>query len=192
MPRRQFDPQSRTTSPNKTLAEKLAAELESDREYGQPFIYEQKYQTGKLRVSVIWDDWRRLSLPERSATILKAYELAEGPETRDRIALASGLTVPEAHEAGLLPYEVIAAVRKGDPIQRHEVPNALRREGASLLFHPTWPRLFFATEEEAEAARKRLSERYPGTDEVWIINREITPQDYATASESADAAASDQ
>ena len=30
-------------------------------------------------------------------------ELAEGAKVKDRIALTSGLTVPEAHEAGLLP-----------------------------------------------------------------------------------------
>lgn len=191
MPRRQFEPEARTASPNKTLSEKLAVELRSDREYGQPFIYEQKYRTGKLRVSVIWDDWRRLPLPERTATILKAYEIAEGPGARDRIALASGLTVPEAHEAGLLPYEVIPAVRKGDPIQWQEVNNALLGEGASLLFHPMRPRLLFATQEEAEDALKRLSQRYPGTDEVWIVNREITPEDYA-GSESVDTVASEE
>src|SRR5687767_3403301 len=115
MTRRRIDPLSRTAVARKALAEKLAAELQSGREYGQPFSYEQEFRTGKLRVNVIWDDWRGIRLPERSATILRAYELAEGSEAKERIALASGLTVLEAHEAGLLPYEVIAAVRKGDP-----------------------------------------------------------------------------
>ena len=37
----------------------------------------------------------------------------------------------------------------------------------------------FATEEEAQAARQRLIRRFPGSDDVWIINREITAQDFA-------------
>src|SRR5437667_12322584 len=87
----------RTGSVKNEFAEKLAAELKSNREYGQPFIYEQEYRTGKLRVTVVWDEWNGMSLQERSATILRAYELAEGIPYRERVALASGLTVPEAH-----------------------------------------------------------------------------------------------
>src|SRR5439155_18710113 len=135
----------------KSLAERLAGELNSGREYGQPFIYEQEYRTGKLRINVIWDVWRGILLPERSATILRAYELAEGAEVKDRIALTSGLTVPDAHEAGLLPYEVIAAIRKGDSLKWPDAMNALLEEGASSLFHPLRPRLLLATQEEAEA-----------------------------------------
>lgn len=188
MPRRKIDPQSRTAPPNKSLAERLAGELKSGQEYGQPFIYEQEYRTGKLRVNVIWDVWRGILLPERSATILRGYELGEGAEVKDRIALTSGLTVPEAHEAGLLPYEVIAAVRKEDPLKRPAAMNGLLDEGASTLFGPLRPRLLLATQEEAEASVKRLIERFPGSDEVWIINREIMAEDHGTVFEAAETA----
>src|SRR5271168_414777 len=98
------------------LVARLANELKSDRPSGQPVIEEEEFPTKKLRVNVIWDEWDRVPLEDRTATILRAYEVAEGREYRDRIALASGLTVPEAHATGMLPYQVIAAVRRGDPV----------------------------------------------------------------------------
>jgi hypothetical protein len=163
-----------------SLAEKLAAELKSDRECGQPLIYEREYRTGKAYVTVIWDAWDRVPLQERSATILRAYEMVEGAASRDRIALASGLTVPEAHAAGMLPYQIIPALRKNDPLTFEQAREALLEEGASTLVNPQALQLRFATEEEAEACRQRLIRRFPGSDEVWLINREITAQDYGT------------
>jgi hypothetical protein len=180
MPRKRIGPEAWTRSINKELAEELAAELKSNRESGQPVIYEQVFRTGKVRVTVMWDAWQGVPLPERSATILRAYELAEGSESRDRIALASGLTVPEAHAAGMLPFQIIAALRKGDPVTHDQVKQAMLDEGGSLLFHWTRPQLRFATGEEAEAARQRLIQRFPGSEGVWIIDREITAQDLAT------------
>src|SRR5438270_8398205 len=129
MPRIKIGAEVRKGAVKNELAEKLAAELKSNREYGQPFIYEQEYRTGKLRVTVVWDDWNGMPLQERSATILRAYELAEGPAYRDRVALASGLSVPEAHAAGLLPYEILAALRKSDPLTEEQARQAMREEG---------------------------------------------------------------
>ena len=43
----------------------------------------------KCGVTVIWDDWADDSLEERSAVILRAYELAKGPEGRAKIAIAA-------------------------------------------------------------------------------------------------------
>src|SRR5215212_2915019 len=86
------------------LVDALVDELKSGREAGQPVIEEQYFpKTKAVRVSVIWDKWAPLSDEERSATILRAYEQVD-KEIYDRIALAIGLTVPEAYEAGLLPY----------------------------------------------------------------------------------------
>jgi hypothetical protein len=136
-------------------------------------IEEEAFPTGKLRVNVIWDEWDRAPLEDRTATILRAYEQAEGREYRDRIALASGLTVPEAHAAGMLPYQVIAAVRPGDRVTREQCRQALTEEGASILFGKDSPQLRFATEEEAEAARKRLADRLPNSEPVWVITKEV-------------------
>jgi hypothetical protein len=144
-------------------------------------IYEHVFRTGKVRVSVIWDKWQDVPLQERSATILRAYEMAEGPESRDRIALASGLTVPEAHAAGMLPYRIITALRKSDPVTYSQARQAMLDEGGSQLFNSMMVQLRFATEEEAEAARQRLIQRFPGSEDVWMIEREVTAQDLANA-----------
>jgi len=181
MPRKRIGPESRIGSAKKELAEKLAAELKSNREFGQPVIYEHAFRTGKERVTVIWDAWHDVPLQERSATILSAYELAEGPESRDRIVLASGLTVPEAHAAGMLPYRIITALRKNDPVTYDQARQAMLEEGGSQLLNPRTVQLRFATEEEAMASRQRLIQRFPRTDDVWMIEREITAQDLAEA-----------
>jgi hypothetical protein len=162
------------------LVERLADELKSARQTGQPLIEEEEFPTKKLRVNVIWDEWDRIPLEDRTATILRAYEKAEGREYRDRIALASGLTVPEAHAAGMLPYQVIAAVRQGDPVTADQCRTALIEEGASILFGEDSPQLRFSTEGEAEAARKRLAERLPNSEPVWVITKEAgTVEDWA-------------
>jgi hypothetical protein len=162
------------------LLDRLVEELKSDRQSGQPLIDEEEFPTKKLRVNVLWDEWDHVPLEERTATILRAYEVAEGREARGRIALASGLTVPEAHAAGMLPYQVIAAVRKGDPVTIAQCRKALIDEGASILFGEDNPQLRFATEEEAEAARKRLAERLPQSEPVWVIIKEVgTVEDWS-------------
>src|SRR5438445_13774899 len=81
------------------LVERLVDELKSNRQSGQPLIEEEEFPTGRIRVNVIWDEWDRVPLEDRTATILRAYEQAAGREYRDLLALSSGLTVPEAHGA---------------------------------------------------------------------------------------------
>jgi hypothetical protein len=176
--RRGFEEPPRRTVGN--LVGRLADELKSARPSGQPTIEEEEFPTKKLRVNVIWDAWDRVPPEDRTATILRAYEQAEGREYRDRIALASGLTVPEAHAAGMLPYQVLAAVRTGDPVTMDQCRQALIDEGASTLFGEDSPQLRFATADEAEAARKRLAERLPNSAPVWVIVKEVgTVEDWA-------------
>lgn len=155
------------------LVDRLADELRHTHESGQPLIYERRFPTGKIRVAVIWDDWDRLPLEERTDIVLRAYEKAEGRESRDRVALASGLTVPEAYSAGMLPFQIIPVLRKGDPVTIEQCRDAMRAEGASTLFGADQPQLRFATSEEAEAARRRLIQRLPESDQVWAITREV-------------------
>ena len=163
MPRKKIGVQSALTPTNKDLAEKLAEELKSDRDYGQPLVYEQEYSTKRTRVTVMWDKWADVPLEDRSAVILRAYELAEGKPAREKIALASGLTVPEATAAGLLPYQVIPALRESDTIKPEDVKQAMIEQGASQLSDEDGLQLRFATREEADACRKRLAEALPAT-----------------------------
>jgi hypothetical protein len=159
------------------LVDLLVDELKTNRQSGQPMIEEEEFPTKKLRVNVIWDEWDRIPLEDRTATILRAYDEAEGQESRDRIALASGLTVPEARAAGMLPFQVTAALRKSDQVTAEQVRAALIDEGASVLFGENKPQLLFGTEEDAEEARKRLADKVPNSEQVWVITREIGTTD---------------
>ena len=175
---RRFESPPRRTAGN--LVEQLVDELKTNRESGQPIIDEEEFPTKKLRVNVIWDKWDRVPLEERTATILQAYEKAFGRDRCDQIALASGLTVPESHAAGMLPYQIIPALRKDDPVTLDECRNALIEVGASVLFGEGNLQLRFATEEEAEAARKRLTARLRNSEQIWVITREVgTVEDWA-------------
>src|SRR5262245_28208609 len=133
MPRKRTGAEEAPTRTVGALADRLAGELRSAHECGQPMIYEKEFPTGKIRVTVIWDVWHRLPLEDRTAVILRAYELAEGRDSRDKVALASGLTVPEAYAAGMLPYQILAALRQGDPVTAEQVRQAMLEEGASIL-----------------------------------------------------------
>lgn len=155
------------------LVNRLAEELRSERDSGQPIIYEQTFPNESLRIVVVWDAWDRLPLEDRTEIIFKAYEKAEGREYSERIALASGLTVPESYAAGMLPVQIITAIRTGDSVTAEQCKQAMIQEGASTLLSPEKPQLRFATEEEAEQAKRRLSETLPGSEAVWVITQDI-------------------
>ncbi|MCY2995407.1 MAG: hypothetical protein NTY19_47215 [Planctomycetota bacterium] len=148
-------------------------ELRENRVSGQPVIDEQVFPTEKLRVTVIWDEWDRLPLEDRTAVILRSYEIAEGRVYRENIALASGLTFPEAYATGMLPFQVFPALREGDPVTREQCRQAMIDEGASTLLDPDRPQLRFSTQEESDAAMRRLIERLPNSAQVWVTTREV-------------------
>lgn len=172
MPRRRLaDEQPRPTSGD--LVSRLADELNSDRETGQPLIYEQEFAAERIRVTVIWDEWDRLSMEGRTSIILEAYAQSEGPNYRERIALASGLTVPEAEAVGMLRFQIITALRKDDAVTIEDCRQAMIDVGASTLIDPDQPQLRFATQEEAEIALKELAKRLPNSEPVWVITQEV-------------------
>lgn len=179
MPRIRKQHEERPPTAHPDLVQRLIHELRGSQVSGQPLIMEQSFPNGRLRVLVIWDAWERLPLEDRTEIILQAYQTAEGSAYRERIALASGLTVPEAYAAGMPPYQVIPAIRPGDAVTEEQCNQALLDEGASTLLDPTTTRLRFGTVEEAEAARTRLVRRLPGSDPVWIIHRDVLVQDHA-------------
>src|SRR5262249_3064853 len=130
------------------LVQELAGELEANHASGQPIIDEQHFpKTDAFRVTVIWDKWDDVPDEARSATIGQAYEQAEGKETSARVSLAIGLTVPEAAEAGLLPFRIVTARREGDSVTLEQCREAMIAEGASVLRNPDKPQLRFATQE---------------------------------------------
>jgi hypothetical protein len=155
------------------LMEELVAELRTDREFGQPQIDEQTFPTGAISIRVIWDDWERVPQRLRTESILSAYQEVEGEEFRKRITLAIGLTVPEAHAAGLLPFRILAALRRDDPVSEDACRKAMIDLGASTLLDEQRPQLRFATLLQAEAAAKQLVQKLPGSESVWIVEQDM-------------------
>jgi hypothetical protein len=155
-----------------SVIEQLADELRHNRAIVQPFIEEQEFSTGLLRVNVVWDVWNGIPNEDRIDTILRAYEKCEGKQAVNRIALATGWTVPEAVELGLLPYEVLPAIREGDPITLKEANARMTELGASLLLGYDNPKLRFARSADAEACVRKLVNTWPETKGIWVITKE--------------------
>ncbi len=174
MPRRIRRPNGTSPLRHSGLVDALVAELKSSLDFGQPLIEEEEFKTGAIKVSVTWDRWDPLSEEERSSVIIEAYRIALGEEYADRIALVYGLTIPEAHASGMLPVQIIAALREDDPVTPDACRQSMIEEGASTLRNPEYPELRFSNEEEAEACLKRLSARLPGSEPCWVIIKEPT------------------
>lgn len=162
----------------KSLVQQLSEHLQDENSlYAQPLIYEYKINADAVRVVVIWDQMRTISLEQRTDIILAAYEtIVEPPD----IALASGLTVPEAINAGFLSFQVIPVVRSTDKITKSQCFELMKSYRASTLLTAQWPLLFFATEAEATKMIKILVEKEPDSRDVWtIISRQAIPYDDA-------------
>jgi hypothetical protein len=156
------------------LVTELANELKNSRPFGQPVIREQRFpRTDAIRTTVIWDKWESVIDEDRVAAILQAYAKVEGDEFRDRLALVIGLTVPEAHGEGLLPVQVVTALRESDPVTVEQCHDAMIKLGASVLSNPQKPALRFTTEEEAKQCVRQLVEELPDSEPVWVVNQEV-------------------
>jgi hypothetical protein len=172
--RRSLDDRKQVRFPG--LVAELVAELRNARESGQPVIEEIIFPgTKALRVTVVWDKWDTVPDKDRAETVAEAYRQVEGDEFRSRISLLDALTVPEAVEAGLLPYRVLPLLRKGDPVTAEQCREAMLAEGGSTLASPDCPQLCFATEAEAAACVRRLVARLPASEQVWAVTREAVP-----------------
>lgn len=158
------------------LVEELATELRDGNSPVQPRIAEDVFaKTGLVRVTVIWDRWDRIADEARADTIRAAYEAVEGKEMADRLALVIGLTVPEAHEYGMLPFRVVPALRPTDRVPPPQCRKAMLAVGASVLADPDDPQLRFATREEAQECVRRLTERLPASESIWQVIEEKMP-----------------
>jgi len=156
------------------LLEALVHELRSKNDSGQPVIHEYHFaKTGKMKATVLWDRWEHVPFEERADLIRRAYLKVESESFVENLALLVGLTFPEAHEAGMLPYQITPLIRKVDPVTLQQCHKTMVLEGASLLFPGGKPELRFATQAEAESARTRLIRQLPGSEPVWTILEEV-------------------
>jgi hypothetical protein len=157
-----------------SLVERLAGALNRRSQIGQPIVEERELpRTDKVKVTAIWDLFDGMPDSDRLSAILRAFESAKGQEYCDRIALAMGLTFPEAYESGMLAFQVVPMLRKSDRVTAGECAEAMIEEGASLLFVPDKPQLRFPTREDAQACVDRLVARLPESNEVWAIAEEV-------------------
>src|SRR5438552_724193 len=128
MPRYVISPAIRSTK-HDALVKRLLQEFTSSNANVQPLILEEQIPATKSRhVRVIWDRWKELEDEQRSAVITDAYAAAEGPEAAKTITIADGLTPQEAFALGLLPFKVVPARKKNDPIPLDTYAHAMTKE----------------------------------------------------------------
>jgi hypothetical protein len=158
---------------NLDLIDALVDELRSNRDSGQPVILEHHFpKTGKMKVTVLWDRWDDVPYEQRAYVIQRAYVKA-GIDSGEKLGLLIGLTFPEAYDEGLLPYQIVPLLRRGDSVSLRQCYEAMINEGASRLFPVKQPVLRFTDEAEADKVRQRLIGQLPGSTPVWSILKEV-------------------
>ena len=172
MPRHQRMPAVVSTGETASLVRELAKELKNPRPMGQPIILEDSLLGNAVSVQVVWDRWHDVPPESQTQVIYDAYSAAFGEEYRQKIRLALGVTVPEAANLGLLPFQIIPARRKDGEPSQEEYRKAMIDAGASLLSGEDRPQLRFATIEDAEAAMEHLQGMLPNS--RWIIAQELS------------------
>lgn len=173
MPRKISNQRLRSVGTENLVAD-LVQEILTPRDFGQPIIFERHMDVGEsVHVTVVWDRFADVLESDRTAVILDAYERAMGKPYRERISLATGVTVPEAGDLELLPFEIMPAPRKTDPADDiTSYHAALIAEGASVLRGDQRPELRFETLADAQAAVERLEQRLPSS--RWLVVQAIT------------------
>lgn len=156
------------------LVEELSGEIASPKEIGQPVVEEETFpRTGLKGLTVIWDKWSPLRDEDRTGVILEAYGRAVGEAEKDKVAFAVGLTMSEAADTGKLPYSIEPWVRESDGISLDRIREVVLGLGGTLIEHDfPLPQLRFATREAAEEGRKKLLERLPGSEQIWLISQD--------------------
>jgi hypothetical protein len=163
------------TAADQSLLRDLIAELQRPKDFGQPYVIVQTFESGLRQVEVIWDRWNSCPRERRSAVIHEAFKAVDGPEFERTIGVAVGVTVPEAVYLGLLPFRIRLELNAIDGSTIEQCHEAMRAEGASVLDNPNRPVLRFRTRAEAEACLERLQNRLPG--KQWLLLKEPTEDD---------------
>jgi hypothetical protein len=167
---------SDTMSPalREEIVSAIANELRSAPALGGPLVYETEIpQTGTYHVFVVWQRWRDVPSEYRSSIILDAYQRVD-PSMASHITIATGITMEEAIELGLLPYQVVAMRKKGDPVPEERLTKALLDEGA--VETAAGVQLRFPTKELADQAYMHLVDKVPGP--YWAVEHTIPSGHY--------------
>jgi hypothetical protein len=155
--------QSLPENTKEALLKRLVAELEGNESSDGPVIFEMPiFQSDKIDVMVIWQDWKDVRSEDRVTLIKEAYK-----DKADGLSLTLGLTLEEAIQEGALPYRVRLRFQEQPKFPEGVMENALLSVGA-FLGTDGEVIMRFPTPETAEAARQRLSEKLPGS--VWVVS----------------------
>lgn len=156
------------------LVGELACEIRGDADIKSPEraqVFEQAIpQTNTSHVVVVWNKWSNIPSQERGAVILDAYKQAD-PETHTKITIALGVTLEEALDLDLLPYQVMTMRKESDSVTYEQLEAAMLQEGAART--PFGVHMYFPTQHHAEEAVRRLNARCPGP--FWAITQTVTP-----------------
>jgi hypothetical protein len=160
----------------------LIQELKSPRDVGQPIIIEDETpETASMRVHVIWDRWDKCAHELRSGIVMEAYQKTSRVMQGQQLTLAFGLTVPEAVDQGLLPFELVPTQKALEQPLAPEYEKAMIDMGASTLFGSDYPQLRLASLKEAQECREKLLKQLPGSD--WIVVRDVYEPDSISMSD---------
>lgn len=174
MPRFITTPRDRSPR-HDAFVKRLVREFAASSTSLQPLILEERIPaTNSRHVHVIWDRWKDIPDEQRAAVIDAAYTQAEGPQAAAEITIADGVTPREALALGLLPFKVLPARKKNDPLGLEAYQAALAREARQTLLGPKARELRYARIEDAEQAQRRLQEALPGSS--WAVVQEIATE----------------
>jgi hypothetical protein len=146
------------------LTDRLAREIHQRTDDG-PLIFEQEIaDTATFHVIVVWQRW--VDVPEelRNSIFLEAYTRSD-PDFASKITIAVGVTMEEAIDMNLLPFQIITLRKEGDPVTIEQVRDAMQHEGGTYAAGG-W-QLRFPTRELAEEALARLRQILAG--DWWRI-----------------------
>ncbi len=165
------------------VVDEIVNELRSDRDLGWPIVIETAIPRSSAKtITVIWDKWQPFTDEFRIQAVLKGIEKADGQDAIAQVAAVEALTIPEARDAGRLPFMILPLRRKDDPVTEEDCRSAMIRMGGSVLEDPRRPELRFPSEVMAEMCREALIQSLPGSENVWSIAYDGPPAAYRNVS----------
>jgi len=155
------------------LIKELSAELTSPKPAGQPLIdIRQMNRRGLKHVYVIWDRWENCDSPTRATVIRETFRQVRGEEYERAISATVPVTVQEAIDIGLLPYEISPiGWTEMSPKDQEHCRSALLSEGGIFLEYTSGPELRFLNEPDVQAALNRLRLRAPSINWRMVVSR---------------------
>lgn len=172
MPRYIRTSAARRSPKHDRLVSRLAQEFRTAGESLMPLILEDHLPVTKSRhVHVIWDAWSGIPDEDRATIIVDAYAKAEGEPAASEVTVADGVTPQEALALGLLPFKVVPACKRNDPVPAEAYDAALHAEARNTVLGGKARELRYARVEDADQGCARLERALPRS--RWAVIQEV-------------------